>query len=75
MNRNHKPHSEEIVKRFQESLSKKARKHIKDSAYAELAVTIESAISTAVMQGIEEVADHLDDYSRKLRKQVENFGS
>ena len=75
MNRNHKPHSEEIVKRFQESLSKKARKHIKESSYAELAVTIESAISTAVMQGIEEVADHLDDYSRKLRKQVEHFGS
>ena len=40
MNRNHKPHSEEIVQRFQESLPKKARKHIKDSAYAELAVTI-----------------------------------
>ena len=75
MKRNHKPHSEEIVQRFQDSLPKKARKHIKDSAYAELAVTIESAISTAVMQGIEEVADHLNDYSRKLRKQVEHFGN
>lgn len=74
MNRNHKAHSEELVGRFRDSLPKKARKHIKDSVYAELAVMIESAISTAVMQGIEEVADHLDDYSRKLRSQVERFG-
>ena len=75
MTRDHKAHSEEIVQAFQDLLPKKARKHIKESHYAELAVMLESAISTAVMQEVEGVADYLDAYAKKLRKQVENFGN
>jgi len=59
MKQNYKKHAEEIVAYFQQQLSKKALKQIKKGNFDELNVMIESAISTSVLQGTEQIAERL----------------
>jgi len=73
MTKNHKKHSEEIVRNFREQLSPKALKAIEEDQFEELALMIESALSTAVLEHIEEAADQLMVLAKQFRKKVEHF--
>ena len=73
MTKNHKHHSEAIVRNFKEQLSPKALKAIEEEHFEELALMIESALSTAVLEHIEEAADQLTALAKQFRKKVEHF--
>jgi hypothetical protein len=73
MAKNHKKHSEEIVRNFREQLPEKALKAMDEDVLEELALMIESALSTTVLEHIEEAADKLTALAKEFRKKVEHF--
>ena len=73
MAKNHKKHSEEIVRNFRDQLPPKALKAMDDDVFEELALIIESALSTTVLEHIEEAADKLTALAKEFRKKVEHF--
>jgi hypothetical protein len=73
MTRNHKNHSNEIVRNFKELLPAEALQAIDEEHFEELALMIESALCTAVLEHIEEAADQLTALAKAFRKKVEHF--
>ena len=73
MAKNHKKHAAEIVRNFKDQLSPKALKAMDEDVFDELALIIESALSTTVLEHIEEAADKLTALTKEFRKKVEHF--
>ena len=68
MTHKHLPHAERIVSVFKDMLSNSGRDHVGDKHFDELALMIESAISTAVLQEIEHAADKIHKVVESVRK-------
>lgn len=73
MTHKHLPHAERLVNTFKEKLSKSGREHVGDKHFDELALMIESAISTAVLEEIEHAADKMHDVVESIRKGSEHL--
>ena len=73
MTHKHLPHAERLVNTFKEKLSKSGREHVGDKHFDELALMIESAISTAVLEEIERAADKMHNVVESIRKGSEHL--
>ena len=73
MTHKHLPHAERVVNVFKEKLSKSGRDHVGDKHFDELALMIESAISTAVLEEGEHTADQLQALVNTIRKGAEHL--
>lgn len=69
----HLPHAKRIVNTFKDKLSKSGREHVGDKHFDELALMIESAISTAVLEEGEHTADQLQELVNSIRKGAEHL--
>ena len=66
-------HAARVVERFKEMLSQSGREHVGHSHFAELSLMIESAISTAVLEQSEHLADRLEEVAKSVRESAEHF--
>jgi hypothetical protein len=73
MTRKHVPHAQHVVEAFKAKLSDSGRQHVGDRHFDELALLVESAISTAVLETMEHTADSLVTMAEKLRKEAEHI--
>ncbi len=73
MTHKHLPHAERLVNAFKNKLSKSGREHVGDKHFDELTLLIESAISTAVLEETEHVADRLQELANSIRKGAEHL--
>ena len=73
MTHKHLPHAERLVNDFKDKLSKSGREHVGDKHFDELALMIESAISTAVLEESEHAADKLQELVNSIRKGAEHL--
>lgn len=73
MTHKHLPHAERVVKSFKNKLSQSGREHVGEKHFDELALMIESAISTAVLEEIEHAADKMHDVVESIRKGAEHL--
>lgn len=73
MTHKHLPHAERLVDAFKNKLSKSGREHVGDKHFDELALMIESAISTAVLEETEHAADKLQKTVDSIRKGAEHL--
>ncbi len=73
MTHKHLSHAERLVDTFKKKLSKSGRDHVGDKHFDELALMIESAISTAVLEEGEHTADKLQDMVDSIRKGAEHL--
>lgn len=73
MNRKHMPHAQHVVDAFKNKLSDSGRQHVGEKHFDELALLIESAISTAVLEEVEHAADALEEMAKKMRNNAEHI--
>ncbi len=73
MTRKYVLHAQHVVDAFKGKLSDSGRQHVGDRHFDELALLIESAVSTAVLEAMEHTADNLVELADKLRKEVEHI--
>lgn len=73
MTHKHLPHAERVVGVFKDMLSQSGRDHVGDKHFDELALMIESAISTAVLEEIEHAADKMNTLVENIRKEAEHL--
>ncbi|MFC1748754.1 phosphatase [Pseudomonadota bacterium] len=73
MTHKHLPHAERVVGVFKEMLSQSGRDHVGDKHFDELALMIESAVSTAVLEEIEHAADKMHAVVESIRKSAEHL--
>ena len=73
MTHKHLPHAERVVNAFKDKLSKSGRDHVGDKHFDELALMVESAISTAVLEEVEHAADRIHDVVESIRKDAEHL--
>lgn len=66
-------HAQRVVNRFRELLSNSAQRSVTDKHFQELTLMVDSAISTAVMEELERVADDLNAFVRNIRHSAETF--
>jgi len=72
MTHKHLPHAERVVNNFKAKLSQSGRDHVGDRHFDELALMVESAISTAVLESVEHTADRIHDVVESIRKDAEH---
>ncbi len=69
----HTEHAQQVVERFKEMISESGRQHIGQRHFDELALLIESAMSSAVLEELEMAADKMDTLAHELRNYAEHF--
>jgi predicted Co/Zn/Cd cation transporter (cation efflux family) len=73
MSRRYAKHATEVVERFKELLSPSGRSHVGENHFSELAMLIESAITTSVLEEMEQAADQIDKLAHDLRSHAEHY--
>lgn len=73
MTHKHLPHAERVVNGFKERLSQSGREHVGERHFDELTLMVESAISTAVLEAVEQAADRLHEVVTSIRKEAEHL--
>ncbi len=73
MTHKHQAHAERVVNAFKEKLSNSGREHVGDKHFDELTLMIESAISTSVLEQVEQAADKIQETVTAIRKDVEHL--
>ena len=73
MSKHYEKQAKQVVKGFKEILDEEARKVLNDEDLGQLAMLIESAITTAVLSAVEKVADDLEKSVRKIRRGAEHY--
>ena len=73
MSKHYGKHAKKVVKGFKEILDEEARKAISRESYDQLAMLVESAISTAVLDAVESAANDLEKAVRKVRHSAERY--
>jgi hypothetical protein len=68
----HDRHAQKIAARFRE-LVEEAGNTLPDSHYDELALLIEAGIDTALAEGLEHLADKLENLTKDIRRDAERF--
>ena len=66
-------HVQSVLKAFQDMLEPEAKAALSEEHMDELSMLMESAISTAVLEQLEAVADEVNDLSVIIRRRAENF--
>ena len=75
MSAHYERHVESILKAFLEMLEPEVRESLKQEHIDELAMMVESAISTAVLQQLETVADEVGSLAQLIRRRAERYES
>ncbi len=73
MTHKHLSHANRVVNAFKAKLSQSGREHVGDKHFDELALMVESAIATAVLEEIEHAADKINDTVESIRKDAEHL--
>jgi len=73
MSQPQREHARQVVERFRNMLSPSGRQHVGETHFDELALLVEAAISSAVLEAMESVADRLEAMANEMRKQAEHF--
>ena len=73
MTHKHLSHANRVVDAFREKLSQSGREHVGDKHFDELALMVESAIATAVLEEIEHAADKINEVVDSIRKDAEHL--
>ena len=73
MSEHYEKHAEQVATAFMELLDTDARSRINEEQRNELAMLIEAAISTAVLEQLEHAADRVADLSKQLRHHAEYY--
>jgi len=66
-------HVSSVLEAFRDMLEPEARAALSQQHLDELSMLMESAISTAVLEQLEAVADEVSDLSVLIRRRAENF--
>jgi hypothetical protein len=75
MSKHYGKHAKKVVKAFKDILDNEARRAIKEEDYEQLALLVESAISTSVLDAAERIVDDLEKTVRKVRRNAERYDS
>lgn len=75
MSAHYETHAQSVVKAFLEMLEPEVKDSIKQEHLDELAMMMESAISTAVLEQLEGVADEIGNLSNQVRRRAERYES
>ncbi len=73
MTHKHLSHANQVVNAFKEKLSQSGREHVGEKHFDELALMVESAIATAVLEEIEHAADKINSVVESIRKGAEQL--
>ena len=73
MSHKHLPHAERVVQAFKDKLSKSGREHVGEKHFDELTLMIESAISTSVLETVEQAANDMTALVEKIRKDAQHI--
>jgi hypothetical protein len=73
MSQHYEKHAELVVKGFLNLLDEEARGCLNGEQIDELTMLIESAISTAVLDQLEAIADEISDLSVLIRRRAERY--
>ena len=73
MSEHYEGHAQEVVNAFLEMLDPQVREGISEAHRNELAMLVEAAISTAVLEQVEHAADQVDALSTRLRSYAERY--
>ena len=73
MSKRYEKHVEQVLGAFLDLLEPEVRECIKPNHIDELEMLMESAISTAVLQQLEAVADEVSDLGILIRRRAEKF--
>ncbi len=73
MSQQQREHARQVVERFRGMLSPSGRQHVGEAHFDELALLVEAAISSAVLEAMESVADRLEALAHEMRNQAEHF--
>jgi hypothetical protein len=68
-------HVESVLKAFLDMLEPEAKAVLSEEHIDELSMLVESAITAAVFQQLEAVADEVNDVAVMIRRRAENFES
>jgi len=66
-------HVQSVLQAFQNMLEPEAKAALSEEHMDQLSMMMESAISTAVLEQLEAVADEVNDLSVIIRRRAENF--
>ena len=73
MSEHYERHAEEVAKAFLDLLEEDTRNRISEAHRNELAMLVEAAISTAVFEELEQVADKVSALSQSIRDDAEHY--
>jgi predicted DNA-binding protein (UPF0278 family) len=73
MSAHYEKHAEQVAAAFFELLDADARSRINDELRGELAMLIEAAISTAVLEQLEHTADRIAELADRVRHDAEYY--
>lgn len=73
MSAHYEKHAEQVADTFMDLLAEGVRTGISDEQRAELAMLVEAAISTAVLEQLEHAADEIAALSQRLRSYAEHY--
>lgn len=73
MSRRYARHASQVVERFKGMLSASGRAHVGEGHFGELTLLIESAITTSVLQEMEQAADRLEKMAHAFRHHAETY--
>lgn len=73
MSAHYEKHAEQVADAFMDLLAESVRTGISDEQRAELAMLVEAAISTAVLEQLEHAADEIAALSQRLRSYAEHY--
>lgn len=73
MSAHYEKHAEQVANAFLEMLEERVRAGISQAHREELAMLVEAAISTAVLEQLEHAAQEVAALSDRLRRHAENY--
>jgi len=73
MSAHYEKHAEQVANAFMDLLEDRVRAGISEEHRAELAMLVEAAISTAVLEQLEHAADEVAALSHRLRNHAEHY--
>jgi hypothetical protein len=73
MSEHYEKHAEQVASAFMELLDESVRQAVSEEQRAELAMLVEAAISTAVLQQMERAAEEVSALSNRLRHYAEFY--
>jgi len=71
MTEQYKNHADKVVAGFKSILGEDLSRQLGDEHFGELAMLVESAISSTVLEELEKAADNLESMASKLRRHAE----